>query len=290
MQLRQIEVFHAYMITGSTVAAADMLSVTQPAISTTLKRMQDELNLKLFRSVKGRLQPTAEAHMLFRQVRAIQEDINQLSQLSKALAEGKTGNIRVGVVPALGENIAAQAIADVTRGSADLKVSIEVLNSHELMHLVQAGRLDFACIFGKAHDLPVETIFETSIQVNCVLPSGYLDGSDSITLDEYVQLPLSLMRPTDPIGRLILEACSARNLHPNSTIELRNCKAAIAFAEKGVAVGLADDITLSGTTLAHSKAVPFDPPLNVELTIVRKAGHQSSIAEDKLVKAFEAML
>nr|WP_255723049.1 substrate-binding domain-containing protein [Thalassobius sp. Cn5-15] len=210
--------------------------------------------------------------------------------MSKALAEGKSGNIRVGVVPALGENIAAQAIADVTQGSSELNVAVEVLNSHELMHLVQAGRLDFACIFGKAHDLPVETIFETSIQVNCVLPSGYLNGCDNITLEEYVRLPLSLMRPTDPIGRLILEACSAKNLHPNSMIELRNCRASIAFAEKGVAVGVADDITLSGAMLAQSRAVPFNPPLNIEVTLVRKAGHLASIAEDQLVEAFRNAL
>ena len=48
MNLRQIEVFHAVMIKGSTVGAAEMLHVTQPAISTTLKRMQDELGLALF--------------------------------------------------------------------------------------------------------------------------------------------------------------------------------------------------------------------------------------------------
>ncbi|MCV6602141.1 MAG: LysR family transcriptional regulator, partial [Cohaesibacter sp.] len=285
MQLRQIEVFHAYMTTGSTVAAAEFLNVSQPAVSTTLKRMQDELALKLFRSVKGRLQPTAEAHLLFRQVTAIHEDINQLEQLAKALSEGRTGNIRMGVVPALSEQIAARAISSITCQTSDLTISIEVLNSHELLHLVQAGRLDFACIFGNPGNNPVEILFSKKIPVYCVLPNIYQHDGASMTLQDYTRLPIALMRPTDPIGRMMIRTCFEQGLEPVSKIELRNCRAAIAFAEQGVTASLSDAVTLSTATLTKSRAIPFSPELSIPVSIIRKSEQQASLVEEKLIEA-----
>src|SRR3546814_15867250 len=65
MNLRQMEVFHAIMQTGSVTAAARVLHVTQPAVSAVLKHCEEQLGLKLFERTGGRLQPTREAQALF---------------------------------------------------------------------------------------------------------------------------------------------------------------------------------------------------------------------------------
>ena len=110
MNLRQIEVFHAVMIKGSTVGAAEMLHVTQPAISTTLKRMQDELGLALFVTASGRLTPTPEARALFAQARALQQDVESMRRLARMLALGKVGSLRLGIVPAISEGALAAIV------------------------------------------------------------------------------------------------------------------------------------------------------------------------------------
>ena len=48
LNLRQIEVFRAIMITGSISGAARLLSVSQPAISRLLAYTEDRLALRLF--------------------------------------------------------------------------------------------------------------------------------------------------------------------------------------------------------------------------------------------------
>jgi len=68
LNFRQIEAFRAVMLTGTTIAAANMLNTTQPSISRSLAQIQAAAKLKLFELDRGRLRPTPEAVMLFEAV------------------------------------------------------------------------------------------------------------------------------------------------------------------------------------------------------------------------------
>ncbi|MCL6408690.1 LysR family transcriptional regulator, partial [Dickeya dadantii] len=45
---RQVEAFHKVILTGGITAAANMMYITQPAVSRLIKDFEDALNLKLF--------------------------------------------------------------------------------------------------------------------------------------------------------------------------------------------------------------------------------------------------
>jgi len=283
MKLRQIEVFHAVMITGSTVAAAEMLNVTQPAISTTLKRMKDDLGLALFISSSGRLIPTPEARALFAQAHAIQEDVGSLRRLARLLAEGKAGTLRLGVVPAVSEGILAQAISQIRSHAPDLVLSVDVLNSHDLVNRLIGGRIDLACVFGDDHGPPLQTLFNISIPLVCVGPSEVLSDIDCVTPAQLAKMPLAAMRPTDPIGRLLSSWGGRKAMPP--VVELRSSRGVLALARAGVAAGVVDWLTLSdlGTSgLCHRF---LDPMLAIDLQIVCVSAGQPPIALGRAAEA-----
>lgn len=69
MNLRHIEVFNAIMQSGSVTGAAQLLNVTQPAVSNVLRHAEQQLGLKLFERIAGRLQPTRKHMICFRTYR-----------------------------------------------------------------------------------------------------------------------------------------------------------------------------------------------------------------------------
>lgn len=290
MQLRQIEVFHAFMITGSTVAAAAMLNVTQPAVSTTLKRMQDQLRLPLFQLVRGRLLPTPEAQVLFTQVRAIHEDIGQLERLARTLSEGHLGFIRFGAIPAISERISARAIALLRDGAPNVQVAMDVLNSHELIDRLRAGRLDIACVFGDADDLPLAVLERFEIELVCVAPEGMFEGRSDVELHELVKNPVASMRPSDPIGRYMAAAFRDAGIKLDPVVELRSCRAAIAMAREGVSVGIADRISISEVDMGTARALQFSPRMNIPMIIAAVEDHISSTAEIRFLKILKAQI
>jgi DNA-binding transcriptional LysR family regulator len=58
MRLKHIEVFHAVMLTGSVSAAANLLHVTQPAVTQALQHAELQLGYALFTRQRRRLIPT----------------------------------------------------------------------------------------------------------------------------------------------------------------------------------------------------------------------------------------
>lgn len=288
MKLRQIEVFHAVMITGSTVAAAEMLNVTQPAVSTTLKRMQDELGLVLFGNSAGRLVPTPEARALFAQAHAIQEDVGSLRRLARLLAEGKAGALRLGVVPAVSEGVLAQAIAEIRTHAPDLILSVDVLNSHDLVNRLIGGRIDLACVFGDEHGAPLQTLFSMAVPLRCVAPPDFLTGPEAVTPASLARLPLAAMRPTDPIGRL-LSTWGGKSL-VSPVVELRSSRGVLALARSGVAAGVVDALTLADFGQAGVAVRPLRPELSIDLRLVCVATATPTIALAKASQAIERAL
>ena len=65
MRARQLEVFTAMMKAGTVTAAAQMLNISQPALSQILIHTEDNLGFLLFNREKGRLFPTPEALELY---------------------------------------------------------------------------------------------------------------------------------------------------------------------------------------------------------------------------------
>ena len=88
MNLRQIEMFRAIMVTGSISGAARLLSVSQPAISRLLAYTEDRLGIALFERVKGRVQPTPEARQLFVGVDQVHQEVTRVNELAEELRRG----------------------------------------------------------------------------------------------------------------------------------------------------------------------------------------------------------
>jgi len=83
MNLRQLEVFNAIMRFGSVTGAARELGVSQPAVSKILRHAEDQLGMRLFERLNGRLQPTMEA-------KAIQAEMERSSTASPLFASASS--------------------------------------------------------------------------------------------------------------------------------------------------------------------------------------------------------
>src|SRR3954451_5356982 len=95
MNLRQIEVFHAVYVSGSVTAAARALHVSQPSVSKTLRHTEDGLGFALFRRLKGRLLPTEEARVLFREVDEVYGRLGSLRVTARNLRSGGVSHLGI---------------------------------------------------------------------------------------------------------------------------------------------------------------------------------------------------
>src|SRR3546814_21185733 len=83
MDLRQLQVFHTVMETRSASRAARLLGVSQPAVSTLLKRIEARLGNGLFARERNRLEPTPEAVLLIAHASPALENLRKVRSVGK---------------------------------------------------------------------------------------------------------------------------------------------------------------------------------------------------------------
>ena len=128
MNLRQIEVFRAVMSTGSISGAAQMLHVSQPAVSRLLSYTEGKIGFALFERIKGRLYATPEAKRLFREVEGVYAGVQRVNELAHELAERRRGFLHVMSSPSIGQWLIPQAISNFRVGHADVHVTLSFQN------------------------------------------------------------------------------------------------------------------------------------------------------------------
>ncbi|MEK1931977.1 MAG: LysR family transcriptional regulator, partial [Pararhizobium sp.] len=101
MNARQLEIFRAIMREGTITAAANALSVSQPAISKVLLHLESQLGYALFDRIGGRLVPTMEAHLLYADVDRVFRQMEALNSLARDVGANKIGLLRIGVTLSL---------------------------------------------------------------------------------------------------------------------------------------------------------------------------------------------
>ncbi|WP_413730239.1 LysR family transcriptional regulator [Sodalis sp. RH22] len=127
LNLRQIEVFRAVMITGSINGAAQLLFVSQPAVSRMLSHTEARIGFQLFERVKGRLYPSPEARSLFNDVESVYRDILRVNTTLHNLVQQRHGVLRVASSPSLGHQLVPDAIAAFRQCNEDIRISLECL-------------------------------------------------------------------------------------------------------------------------------------------------------------------
>jgi DNA-binding transcriptional LysR family regulator len=65
LNLRQVEAFKAVIEYGTVSRAAEMMNVSQPAMSKLIAHLEEDTGLRLFDRVKGRLVPTRRGMRLY---------------------------------------------------------------------------------------------------------------------------------------------------------------------------------------------------------------------------------
>ena len=144
MRLRHIEIFQAIRQTGSVSAAAQLLHVSQPAVTKVLQHAELQLGFPLFLRVRGKLQPTPEALALEREVEKVSESLQGVRRLAKSLRRAPGQSVRIGAIPALALSLLPPAILAWQHDYPDIACELSSDHSRELVQKLLMREIDLA--------------------------------------------------------------------------------------------------------------------------------------------------
>lgn len=148
--LRQLEVFAAIGQFGTVSAAAERLSMSQSAASTSLSELENQFDCRLFDRNGKRLLLNETGRLLLPKAREL---LDRASEVEAILAGGLTfGALRVGATLTIGNYLGTLLVSEFMRRHPGSQVALEVHNTTHIAKRVKAFELDLGLIEGEYDD------------------------------------------------------------------------------------------------------------------------------------------
>jgi DNA-binding transcriptional LysR family regulator len=248
---------------GSFSQSAVKLHLTQPALSRSIKALEDELGQPLFDRIGRKNELTAFGSNIVQRARVLVDEANELRLTSAQLQKGDIGQFRIGMGSGPGAMLMTpllmlmatkypKAHIDISRGSTTLLV--QALRERCLDALI----LDIRSL-QPSTDLKIEAIHEMAGVFMC--RAGHpLAKKSSVPFSMLRDYPIASTPLSDEVARILMERFGPQ-AHPDSLVNLRSeeISSLLDVARKSDAVVLA--IRASAPDLVE---LPICPPLDVK--------------------------
>lgn len=284
MRLRHIEVFHAVMQAGTISGAAQLLHVSQPAVTKVIQHCEQQLGIPLFDRVRGKFYPTPEAERLFIEVDKLNRDLHAIRRLAANLRGGEAELVRMTATPTLGLSVIPGAM---TRWSKAYPKGRCVLSTHHTREIVAAllsreADLGLSLQDPRHPAIHAEPLASGPMTALCPRTSrqGKSDEPLPVTLlgDDLIG-----MTDDDPLGNALIAQCEAHGVTPQIRITVQTYQLARSLAEAGVGMTVVDPFTAAGADRSKLRLRPLEPLMPVQLFLLTANAAPLSQAARRLV-------
>lgn len=157
MNLQQLEYIVALDIHRNHVKAAEHCHVTQPTLSMMVKKLEEELGVKIFDRSQP-LKPTQAGEMVIHRARQILQEVKNLKEFVKNEKDSIEGEFRLGVIPTLAPYLLPRFLNEFLERHPGTSFTVTELQTEELIKQLKGDRLDIAILVTPLDDKDIREI------------------------------------------------------------------------------------------------------------------------------------
>jgi DNA-binding transcriptional LysR family regulator len=268
--IRQLEAFKAVMAMGSVSRAAELLCVSQPAVSQLINQLELYCGFPLFERKGKRLHHTREAEALLVEVEAMFASVNRVARVATALRDQKWGALTIGAFPAIARRDLPKIVADYARQRPNVVFHLQSMISRNLIDAVASRQLDFGISFIPGDRDEIESIPLKNLRAVCILPVGHpLADKEIINARDIAGEPFISLGPQDQSRMLIDKIFDDLQLPRKMQIETGQSETACTFVALGAGVSVVDPISAAGCGDGILLVRQFEPVITFNVWLIR---------------------
>ncbi len=227
--------------TNNFTRAAELLSLTQPAVSHHIALLEQELGVQLFVRCRGKAQVTREGEIAVRYARRMKALYDKM-QGEINDAESRLTRIRVGITHTSESNIITEALAKYGRENGGVIITIITDTIQNLYSSVENYDLDLAIVEGRRPSSGLNSLMLDTDSIVCILsPEHPLSRRAMVTLEDLKRQKLILRLPSSGTRKLFESHLASVNEsidHFDIAIEVDNIATIKDLVRKGLGVSV----------------------------------------------------
>lgn len=278
LTLQQLEAFVQVAKTVNFRAAAQTLHVSQPALSRTIKVIEDTIGARLFDRDTRHVEVTPTGRELLPIAMRILENFNSsFSELSQFL-EGRSGHVTVAALPSIGVALLPDAIAAFRHHSQQVQFSLLEGPAEVLRAAVDEGRADFGISVRPGSNEPMQYrhLFDDPFVLLCRRDDPLAEWS-SVSWSVFASRPFIASGFKSSIRPITDAAFLQKGLHVVPALEYPSIAASGALVAAGLGVTALPRLALALIKSDVLVAVPLQhPSLSRPIGLVTRIGRSLS--------------
>jgi len=269
MNQRQIEVFHAVMLNQTASRAAEVLRISQPAVSKAIQELERSVGFALFDRIKGRMVPTPEGQLLFREVAQSFIGMVQMRNAAARIRDFGTGELRIASLSALSTTLLPMALRGFQLQHPDVAITYQARMSSEVRELMATGQFDLGLAADEVDTTAVDAKPFGKVRAMLAVPPGHpLADKREVRPKDLHEVPFIALAPEDTTRRETDDILRAQGVQPRLVLETPFSITVCAMALAGLGCGLVNPLTARGFVQQGLILRPFVPAVHFRTLIL----------------------
>ena len=189
--------------------AAEACHVSQPTLSTQVRKLEEELGVALVERAPRQVMLTAAGRDIVERARRVLADVEQMHAIARRATDPESGTIRLGIFPTLGPYLLPHVVPGVRARFPRLELLLVEEKTELLLAMLRDGRLDAALLALPLHEdwLECEFLFEEPFML--AVPAGHaLAARHDLRLADLADQHLLLLEDGHCLRDQALEVCA----------------------------------------------------------------------------------
>lgn len=269
-------IFYSVANHGNITKAAKELMISQPAISKSIKKLEEQLGGQLFVRTKRGVTLTLEGAEFYEYIKQAMEFINNAENKFSDLINLETGTIRIGISTTLTKQFLIPYLEKFHKLHPKIDIQISTNLSSELFTKLKDGLLDLVILnlpYSKTNDIEIKEIKKVQ---DCFIVGREYEylTKKKIPLGELVKFPLILQSQGSTTRKFFDNYTMKNNVVFQPVMNLSSYSLVVEFTRIGFGIGYATEEfiknELSNKDLLKLNVEPAIPSRSIGIAYSKK--------------------
>lgn len=225
--------------------AANKLYISQPAISKSIAKLEENLNITLFHRSSRGVTLTPEGELLFKHVETAFSSINSGESMLKSIVSQGISQLSIGVSTTLCKGILLPLLKDFMDENPHIKITISCQSSYETITALRNGQIDIGLVGIPSNSdtttshvsyIPLKTIEDVFVATESYL-MPYKNNSELLHNKDFINNVSFILLNKENISRKHADFYfSSQAIEPENIIEVNNMDLSIEFSKAGLGI------------------------------------------------------
>lgn len=288
--LKQLRAFVAVAESGSFVEACDVVHLSQPALSSTIRNLEESVGGTLLARTTRALALTPEGEMFLHSTKQILDDYDGALEDLHNLFSKQRGKLNIAAMPSFAANRFPYVLVKFRSLYPNINIAIQDVIAEVVVEMVRTERVEFGVSFDPEErgELSFTSLFNDKFVA--VLPQYHrLAEEKKIRWESLQTESLVLIQHPSGIRKQIDQVLDSERLNPSIEMEAHQLATIGRMVAEGLGVSIIPSLCIEQMEEIGAVCRPLvDPEISRDVGIITRSRQPLSVAAQEMISTLKA--